>query len=204
MSMECQFVFVLHTEIRIFCFLLNQSAGVYPIQYTQSSAMITLTNIFKDLSSAFQACLICTSLDAGGISNNISNLAGRAKSWASSLGTTGLYGCALSRLTVLTPPETWKTVRLKIITILTTRRLLFRRGHVVHGKLRVYHRPVDRVCTHSVLVRANFFSIFHIESNRFILFFSSFKSVLTFHRIDVAGRLAFFAVNKDIYVDHFF
>lgn len=67
---------------------------------------ITLTNIFKDLSSAFHACLICVSLETGGISNNISNLAGRAKSWANSLGTTGLYGCALSRLTVLTPPET--------------------------------------------------------------------------------------------------
>lgn len=67
---------------------------------------ITLTNMFRDLSSAFQPCLICISLDAGGMSNNMSNLAGRAKSWASSLGTTGLYGCALSRLTVLTPPKT--------------------------------------------------------------------------------------------------
>lgn len=72
--------------------------------HKSSTIIITLTNIFKDLSSAFQPCLICISLDAGGISSNISNLAGRAKSWASSLGTTGLYGCALSRLTVLTPP----------------------------------------------------------------------------------------------------
>ena len=65
---------------------------------------LTFTKILSDLSSAFHACLIWHSRDAGGMSSKMSSRAGLWKSWASSRGITGLYGWGASRFTDLTPP----------------------------------------------------------------------------------------------------